>query len=41
VETTEGILVVSAGTELTTMVLHRLRNFAELNPVKEPSYLQS
>ncbi len=40
VETTEGILVVSAGTELTTIVLQRLRNFAELNPVREPIYVQ-
>ncbi len=39
VETTEGILVVSAGTELTTIVLQRLRNFAELNPIKEPVYV--
>jgi response regulator RpfG family c-di-GMP phosphodiesterase len=38
VETVDGILVISAGAELTNMVLHRLRNFAELNPVKEPIY---
>lgn len=41
VETTSGILVVSAGTELTSIVLHRLRNFAELNPIKEPIYVQA
>ena len=41
VETTEGILVVSAGTELTPIVLCRLRNFAVLNPIKEPVYVQS
>jgi response regulator RpfG family c-di-GMP phosphodiesterase len=41
VETSEGILVVSAGTELTPIVLHRLRNFAELNPIKQPVYVQS
>lgn len=41
VETTGGILVVSAGTELTSIVLQRLRNFAELNPLREPVYLQS
>ncbi|HEY9172462.1 MAG TPA: hypothetical protein VI136_09285 [Verrucomicrobiae bacterium] len=41
VETTDGILVVSAGTELTTIVLHRLRNFAELNPIKEPICVQA
>jgi len=40
VETLEGILVVSAGTELTSMVLQRLRNFAELNPIREPIYVQ-
>jgi response regulator RpfG family c-di-GMP phosphodiesterase len=40
VETTDGILVVSAGTELTSIVLQRLRNFAVLNPVKEPIYVR-
>lgn len=41
VHTTAGILVLSAGTELTSMVLHRLRNFAELNPIQEPLYIRS
>jgi response regulator RpfG family c-di-GMP phosphodiesterase len=41
VETSEGILVAAAGTELTRMVLHRLRNFAELNPLKEPLYIKA
>ncbi len=40
VVTFDGILVVSAGTELTSLVLQRLRNFAELNPLREPVYVQ-
>ncbi len=40
VETIDGILAASAGTELTAIVLHRLRNFAELNPLKEPIYVK-
>ncbi len=40
VETTRGILVASAGTELTAIVLQRLRNFAQLNPIREPVYVR-
>lgn len=39
IETTDGLLVAAAGTELTTIILHRLRNFAELNAIKEPLYV--
>lgn len=39
VETQDGILVLKSGTELTAVVLQRLRNFAALNPIKEPIYV--
>jgi response regulator RpfG family c-di-GMP phosphodiesterase len=41
VETLDGILVIKAGTELTAVVLQRLRNFAALNPIREPIYVLS
>jgi len=34
--TSDGLLVAAAGTVLTPIVLHRLRHFAELNPIQEP-----
>lgn len=36
VETQGGILLAKAGTRLTLVGLHRLQNFAELNPIREP-----
>ncbi|MCS7089268.1 MAG: response regulator [Verrucomicrobiota bacterium] len=39
VETEDGILVIKSGTELTPVVLQRLRNFAQINPVKQPIYV--
>lgn len=41
VDTLDGILVIKAGTELTAVVLQRLRNFAALNPIREPIYVLS
>lgn len=39
VVTPEGLQVIASGTELTNVILHRLRNFAKLNPVQEPVYI--
>jgi len=40
VETEDGILVLKSGTELTPVVLQRLRNFAAINPIKQPIYVR-
>lgn len=40
VETEEGLLVLKNGTELTPVVLQRLRNFAAINPIKQPIYVR-
>lgn len=40
VETEEGILVLKSGTELTPIVLQRLRNFAQINRIRQPLYVQ-
>jgi hypothetical protein len=40
VETEEGLLVLKSGTELTPVVLQRLRNFAAINPIKQPIYVR-
>ncbi|MCI0535464.1 MAG: response regulator [Verrucomicrobiales bacterium] len=40
VATKEGLLVVTAGTQISQMVLLKLRNFAELGDIKEPIYVQ-
>jgi hypothetical protein len=34
--TTEGTLIVAAGMEVSQVVLDKLRNFAELNGIREP-----
>jgi response regulator RpfG family c-di-GMP phosphodiesterase len=39
VETGDGIMIVAAGTRITTTLLERLWNFAELSGVKEPIYV--
>lgn len=39
VQTTDGLLIVSSGTELTQMLLQRLRNFAVLSGIREPIYV--
>lgn len=41
VQTTGGLLVAAGGTELSNIVLHRLRNFAELNPIQQPIYIRT
>ncbi len=37
--TQDGILIVSAGTEISQMILGKIHNFAELNGVKEPIHV--
>lgn len=39
VVTPDGLEVIASGTELTNVILHRLRNFSKLNPVQEPVYI--
>jgi response regulator RpfG family c-di-GMP phosphodiesterase len=37
--TAEGMLLISTGTEISRMMLEKLRNLAELNVIKEPIYI--
>ena len=36
VETTDGMVIAGAGTQITQMVLEKLKNFAQLGSIKEP-----
>lgn len=38
--TSEGTLIVSAGTEISPMLLEKLRNFAQLSGIKEPILIE-
>ncbi len=40
VVTREGLLIITAGNEISPMLLMRLRNFAELSGIKEPIYVE-
>jgi len=40
IETPDGILIVSAGTILTAMMLQKLRNFAQLGSLKQSIFVQ-
>ena len=39
--TTDGILVLPAGSEINQMLMEKLRNFSRLSGIKEPIYVQS
>ncbi|MDB6033467.1 MAG: Hydrogenase transcriptional regulatory protein hupR1 [Verrucomicrobiales bacterium] len=39
VETRDGILIVGAGTKVSPMILEKLRNFEQLNGIKEPIHV--
>jgi HD-GYP domain-containing protein (c-di-GMP phosphodiesterase class II) len=41
VETKDGVLIVCAGTRVSQMVLERLRNFDQLQGIKEPIHVQT
>ena len=36
IETSDGVMIVGAGTVVTPMLLEKLRNFATLNGIREP-----
>lgn len=38
--TNDGMMIVAAGTEVTSALLQRLHNFAELSGIKEPIYVE-
>jgi hypothetical protein len=38
--TSEGTLIVAAGTEISAMLLEKLRNFAQLSGIKEPILIE-
>jgi hypothetical protein len=38
--TKEGLLVVTAGTQISQIVLLKLRNFADLGDIREPIYIR-
>jgi response regulator RpfG family c-di-GMP phosphodiesterase len=40
VETADGVLIVCAGTKVTQMALEKLRNFAQIQGIKEPLHIQ-
>jgi response regulator RpfG family c-di-GMP phosphodiesterase len=40
VETTDGMVIVGAGTKITQMVLEKLHNFAQLGGLKEPIHVE-
>jgi len=37
--TPDGMMIVPAGTEVSTMLLKKLHNFAETTGLKEPIYI--
>jgi response regulator RpfG family c-di-GMP phosphodiesterase len=39
--TVDGVMVVSAGTKLTPLIMERLRNFASLSGLKEPIHIEA
>ena len=41
VETNDGILILAAGTRITPLLLEKMRNFHELNSVKEPIRIEA
>lgn len=40
VQTLDGVLILSAGTVISPMLLEKLKNFAEMSGVKEPIYVK-
>jgi response regulator RpfG family c-di-GMP phosphodiesterase len=38
--TSDGVMVVGAGTKLTPLIMERLRNFASLSGIKEPIHIE-
>ena len=40
VETSEGMLIVTSGTEITAVLLQKLHNFGALSGIKEPIYVE-
>jgi response regulator RpfG family c-di-GMP phosphodiesterase len=40
IETADGVLIVCAGTRISQMALEKLRNFQELQGIKEPIHIQ-
>jgi response regulator RpfG family c-di-GMP phosphodiesterase len=41
IQTTDGVLIVAAGTEISHMLIEKLNNFAEMSGVKEPIYVKT
>jgi response regulator RpfG family c-di-GMP phosphodiesterase len=41
IETRDGVLIVCAGTKITQMALEKLRNFDQLQGIKEPIHVQA
>jgi hypothetical protein len=41
VETKDGVLIVCAGTKVTQMALEKLRNFDQIQGIKEPLHVQT
>jgi response regulator RpfG family c-di-GMP phosphodiesterase len=39
--TEEGTLIVSSGTEITQMIMEKIRNFEELSGIREPIFIQT
>src|SRR5437763_14805589 len=41
VETKDGVLIVGAGTKVSQMALEKLRNFDQIQGIKEPIHVQT
>ena len=41
VETEDGVMIIQAGNPISHMVIRKLHNFTQFNPIREPIYVEA